>query len=284
MRAIKRGISFETQSSQRNKETQMTQRMKYPLTRATVLAVISVMVCTALAWNVSAAIAGGSCGNTEPNPALLGCDNNTSISTTVFNASGFGASAIRGNATGGVTAAGLSGKGDYGAYGEGTIVGVQGKSADGTGVLGHSAAGVGVQGTSDSYIGVFAAGPRVGVYGQGNQEDGIGVDGYASTGTGVQAATSSGTALSVFGNRGTALSVSGKAKFSRSGILTIAAGTASKTVTMAGVTAASMVLATAQQSTTVTVKAAVPAAGSFKIVLTGNAPAGGLKVAYFVLN
>jgi hypothetical protein len=37
----------------------------------------------------------------------------------------------------------------------------------------------------------------------------------------------------------------------------------------------------------VSVKAAVPAVpsnGSFRILLTGNAPAGGLKVAYFVLN
>jgi hypothetical protein len=80
------------------------------------------------------------------------------------------------------------------------------------------------------------------------------------------------------------LKVDGKAKFSRSGVTTIAAGTASTTVTLAGVTANSMVVATAQQSASVYVKAAVPAAGSFKIHLTGNAPGTGLKVAYFVLN
>jgi hypothetical protein len=48
-----------------------------------------------------------------------------------------------------------------------------------------------------------------------------------------------------------------------------------------------MILATAQQSASVSVKAAVPAvpsSGSFRIFLTGNAPAAGLKVAYFVLN
>ena len=46
-----------------------------------------------------------------------------------------------------------------------------------------------------------------------------------------------------------------------------------------------MTLAIAQQSANVFVKATVPAAGSFTIYLTGNAPApNGLKVAYFVLN
>jgi hypothetical protein len=45
-----------------------------------------------------------------------------------------------------------------------------------------------------------------------------------------------------------------------------------------------MVVATAQQNGSVFVKAAVPAAGSFTIFLNGNAPAGGFKVAYVVLN
>jgi hypothetical protein len=47
-----------------------------------------------------------------------------------------------------------------------------------------------------------------------------------------------------------------------------------------------MIIATAQQSSTgsPSVKAAVPGSGSFRIYLTGNAPATGLKVAYFVLN
>ena len=45
-----------------------------------------------------------------------------------------------------------------------------------------------------------------------------------------------------------------------------------------------MVLATAQHNTAVSVKAGAPGSGSFAIRLTGNAPTGGLKVAYFVLN
>lgn len=71
--------------------------------------------------------------------------------------------------------------------------------------------------------------------------------------------------------------------FSRSGLITITAGAASKKITLAGVTPASMILATAQQDTTVSVRSAVPASGSFTLHLTGKAPAGGLKVAYFVL-
>ena len=107
-----------------------------------------------------------------------------------------------------------------------------------------------------------------------NNGTGNGVAGRADTGTGVLAASTGGTALKV----------TGKAVFSRSGITTIAAGTSSKTITLARVTTASMVLATAQQSSTVYVKAVIPASGSFSIRLTGNAPSGGLKVAYFVLN
>jgi hypothetical protein len=53
---------------------------------------------------------------------------------------------------------------------------------------------------------------------------------------------------------------------------------------LAGVSGSSMVVATAQQHTNVSVNGAVPSGGSFKLYLTGNAPAGGLKVAYFVLN
>jgi hypothetical protein len=77
--------------------------------------------------------------------------------------------------------------------------------------------------------------------------------------------------------------VTGTAVFSRSGSVTVVAGSSMRVVTLAGVTNSS-VLATAQQSKAVYVKAVVPAAGSFKIVLTGIAPTGGLKVAYSVLN
>jgi hypothetical protein len=127
-----------------------------------------------------------------------------------------------------------------------------------------------VEGQGGSY-GLYGHDSAVGVYAQGTSE---GVHGFSGSGIGVAALS----------NSGTALSVSGKAKFSRSGITTIAAGASSKTISLGGVTTSSMVLATAQQARAVHVKAAVPGTGSFTIRLTGNAPTGGLKVAYFVLN
>ncbi len=155
-----------------------------------------------------------------------------------------------------------------GVLGEG-LTGVSGQSDTdgGTGVLGSSATstGIGVEGES--------SGSGSGVYGLANS-NGVGVFGDTSNGTGVLARSTNGTALDV----------RGKATFSRSGQVTVAAGTASTKVTLAGVTTASMILATAQRDGTVFVRSAVPAAGSFTIHLTGKAPAGGLKVAYFVLN
>jgi hypothetical protein len=160
-------------------------------------------------------------------------------------------------------------------------------------------------GARNGVVGKTNNGAASGVYGE-NQGTGYGVAGRANTGTGVFADTQSGTSLlatAVGGtavnasagaggtsiktkapNSGTALSVTGKAKFSRSGVVTIAAGTASEEVTLTGVNSNSMIIATAQQTSAVSVKAAVPASGSFTIYLTGNAPAMGLKVAYFVLN
>jgi hypothetical protein len=161
-----------------------------------------------------------------------------------------------------------------GVEGHGGNNGVEGDIGTGgtAGVYGHASgtAGYGVAGSGPT--GVYGAGATAGV--EGGSGAGSGVYGHAQGGIGVRAEATSGTALQV----------TGKAKFSRSGIVTVPAGSASTTVSLAGVTASSMVVATAQQNGSVFVKAAVPAGGSFKIFLTGNAPAGGLKVAYFVLN
>jgi len=167
----------------------------------------------------------------------------------------------------GVEASAASATG-YGVFGRGAT-GVAGYSAQlgGTGVLGNStfAQGIGVEGDQ--------SGTGSGVYGLA-KANGVGVFGDTTDGTGVIAHSTNGTALDV----------RGKAVFSRSGVVAIAAGTTSKKITLAGVTAASMILATAQQDGAVFVRSAVPASGSFTIHLTGKAPASGLKVAYFVLN
>ncbi|MDQ3165820.1 MAG: hypothetical protein M3Q17_06650, partial [Actinomycetota bacterium] len=85
---------------------------------------------------------------------------------------------------------------------------------------------------------------------------------------------------------GVALRTTGKLEFqNRSGIVRVASGQKSITVTLAGVTATSMVMATVQQTGGFYVKAAVPAAGSFKIFIN-KAPVSPetVKVAYLVLN
>jgi hypothetical protein len=218
----------------------------------------------------------------------------------------------------GVKGTTVTGSGVFGQNTGSTGIGVEGKTAGtGSAVYGHATAnGAGVYGESETGTGTYGLGGPTGVYGSGTNtgvegstgNGGTGVYGHnsGSTGIGVWGQTG-GTGSAVFGEAtvngagvfgksqtgsalrgdspsGTALEVNGKAKFSRSGVVTVAAGTASKAVSLAGVTASSMVVATAQQNGSVFVKAAVPAAGSFTIFLNGNAPGSGLKVAYFVLN
>jgi hypothetical protein len=173
-----------------------------------------------------------------------------------------------------------------GVYGQnnGTGYGVAGRASSGTGVLGDGIVGMYSQG-SITGIRAVSTGAGDGVDGQANNSccsavyglndgSGNGVAGRADTGTGVLAASTNGVALKV----------SGRAKFSRSGIVTVAAGSSSAVVVLPRVTTSSMVLATAQEASGVAVKAAVPANGKFTIYLTGNAPSGGLAVAYFILN
>jgi hypothetical protein len=208
----------------------------------------------------------------------------------------------------GVEGSTSTGSGVFGQNSGSTGIGVEGETGGtGSGVYGHATKnGVGVYGESEAGTGTYGVGAirgvqgttstGSGVYGENTGSVGIGVEGKTggtgsamygnatANGVGVFGKSQSGTALRADSPSGTALQVNGKTKFSRSGTTTISAGTASKTISLGGVTTSSMVIATAQQSLSVYVKAAVPASGSFKLVLTGNAPSGGLKVAYFVLN
>ena len=159
--------------------------------------------------------------------------------------------------------------------------GVVGESiaAFGTGVLGNSlAGGVGVSGTS-SGVGVQGAGGITGVNGNSSKAGGTGVAGQATsaTGVGVLADNTAG---------GTALQVAGKAAFSRSGVLTVAAGKSSATQTGVALTSASLVLATLQQDRSgVWVRSAVPnIAGSSFTVHLSKAVAASTTVAWFVVN
>ncbi len=212
---------------------------------------------------------------TQGQPVIAGVVNEETSSTSfcrshsTFPCASYASGAVtaetnepNGDAVGAYSASGT------GVWGSGLRAGVEGvASAGGTGVYGHHAGttGIGVWGET--------AGVGSAVYGLATA-NGVGLNGDSGTGIGVRAKSSSGKALEVLG----------KATFSRSGFVTIAEGATSKAVTLAGVTTASMILATAQQNTAISVKAAVATAGKFTVYLTGNAPAGGLKVAYFVMN
>jgi hypothetical protein len=81
-------------------------------------------------------------------------------------------------------------------------------------------------------------------------------------------------------------SFAGTTTFSRSGLLTVAAGKSSGTVTGVALTAASLVLATLQQNLSgVYVRSAVPnVAGSSFTINLSKAPSASAKVAWFVVN
>lgn len=151
-----------------------------------------------------------------------------------------------------------------------TAVGVEGRTRSDT--------GCGVRGSnSGSGNGIFGLCDNPGASGVYGQNDGtvFGVAGRAADGTGVLADSTNGVALSVVG----------KARFSRSGRKTIAAGATHATVSLEGVSRKSMVMATAQKHVAgVFVQAAVPASASFTIWLNKAAPTGGIPVAWQVLD
>jgi hypothetical protein len=203
---------------------------------------------------------------TQDQPVIAGQDNTETNSTSLCRLS----SGICGFVNAALLAQfdGTNGKGlEARANGSGGTGVLSTGGSGGTGVLGShlGSSGIGVHGRT--------GGVGSGVYGEATA-NGVGVFGDTVNGTGVIARSTTGNALDV----------RGKATFSRSGVVIVAEGTSSKTVTLTGVTTSSMVLATAQQAKATHVKAAVPGTGSFIIRLTGKAPVGGLKVAYFVMN
>jgi hypothetical protein len=172
----------------------------------------------------------------------------------------------------------------------GSAAGVLGwNSGSGLGVRGYSEYGVGVSGYSNSTVSGSS-----GVAGTSNAANTLGVYGASDNGIGVQASSSSGTALQVNGRSKftgqpifqNGVAVTGRATFSRSGVLTAQGGTSSMVKTGVSLTPSSYVLATMQTNTPgVSVHAAVPntAASSITIYFDTTAPAG-TKVAWFVVN
>ncbi len=131
--------------------------------------------------------------------------------------------------------------------------------------------GIGVYGDSDD-LGVVGVG-SVGVLGVGD----IGIVGESfSSNPGVLAIGQSASSL--------ALEVIGKVRFSRSGRTTVRRGRSTRTVSLAGVTSTSHVLAVIHNNRGGRwVRAVVPTSGKFKIYLNATVPVR-TSVAWFVIN
>jgi hypothetical protein len=279
------------------------------------LAMAMIAVIAALTWDAYPARA-ASCGGTQGTALLLGCDNNEADDLTILyglksatglqviseGTTGIQASGFEVGVYGVATFDGVYGLGDTGVYGSGGTRGVQG-SGNTYGVYGQlnpTATGTtyAVYGTGGTY-GVAGTGTTAGVYGTGTT--GVyglttgtciprcptGVLGKSTTsGIGVSGSSSTGIGVSAYSATGTALSVQGKAKFSRSGLLTVPAGMDHATVSGVSLTSASLVLATVQSANgDAFVKQAIPdvAGGSFTVFLD-HAPTVDVPVAWFVLN
>ena len=171
----------------------------------------------------------------------------------------------------------------------GTAIKGAGSGASSAGVLGTSPF-AGVRGVSDRHgvEGRTSKDGGVGVHGASTTgANGIGVEGTANAGTGVRGQTSDGVGVRaevVFGS-GTALDVIGKARFSRSGRVTIGANQRSVVVSMAGISSASYVVATLQKriASDLYVVAAVPTLGKVTIHLNRVTPLA-LPIGFLVIN
>ena len=166
--------------------------------------------------------------------------------------------------------------------GDGFVSQTNDPGASRTGLFGlNSGGGDGVYGSSyerNGVDGVSGSSVASGVYGE-NDAGGFGLAGRErNNGVAVFADAGDGT--------GTALRTTGKLQFqNRSGIVTVPSGKKLITVPRSGVTTASMVNATVQQTGGFFVQAAVPANGSLTIYLNKAPTAPGtVKVAYLVLN
>jgi hypothetical protein len=146
-------------------------------------------------------------------------------------------------------------------FGQGTGIGMLAEGGTGNGI---GVSGLG-RGSGDGVLGTAVAGS--GVHGRATVAAGVGVRAENTAG-------------------GAALQATGPAVFSRSGLLTVAAGSSSATRTGVALTAASLVLATLQQDRAgVWVRSAVPnVAGSSFTIHLSTAVAASTTVAWFVVN
>src|SRR5215472_14616978 len=218
-----------------------------------------------------------------------------------FTDSGSGAGVLGENAasggsgvagTGGPNGVGVHGTGGgaaTGVVGTGGSNGGSGVTGTGGGSGGEGVVGLGA-GTGPGLLGTGGASNGTGVQGFGGSANGAGVEGFGSgSGNGVHGTATASGGVGVLAENtagGAALQANGPAVFSRSGVLTVAAGKSSATQTGVALTAASLALATLQQDRAgVYVRSAVPnVTGSSFTIHLNKAVSASTSVAWFVVN
>lgn len=251
-------------------------------------------------------------------PVLLGKGttpaDNAATAVTIVNATGFSAlggvsnvgTGLEGRSQGPGAVSGGRSTGVIGSTGsaldplvstnETGVYGVADDSVAAAGVWGDSVQGTGVVGTGDwGVAGIGAVGvigwvdsASTGVYGFAGD---LPIDAGPPFPVGGSAITGIAGAGAFFGvyakastSSQTALYVNGKARFSRSGRVTIASTSTSRKVFMTGVTPGSWVLAMLQTSVGgCSVRAVVPTTGAFTIYLS-KAPGKRVAIGYLVVN
>lgn len=223
---------------------------------------------------VAASVTGGGAAEAAPSrqPAVLLGKSNSAHATTQV-----------------ITRAGDGLKGQTFATEHSGVVGFDTSTATGGhGLYGHSIHGLGVLGISQHSTGVTGLGSTVGQSGvagidQTATAGAHGVFGQSKHGDAVYATSPHGTALRGQSADGLALHVQGKAKFSHSGVATIASGHTSVTVSVPGVAASDIVLATIQHPQPgMAVAGAHASSGSLTITLTGSAKSS-VRIGWLVL-
>jgi hypothetical protein len=222
---------------------------------------------------LAATLAGGSAAEAAPDSSAsvrLGKSNSASATTQILTKGGDGFKAQ----TSAANHAGLNGV-DTGTSTGGH--GVYGVSSHGTGILGIGDNGNGVVGQTNGagkigVSGIDASGTGNGVFGQSNK--GKAVWGSSQHGTGVHASS----------EHGIALQVNGKARFTNSGVIVVPSGQKSITHSFAGVTSATIVLATIQTPQSgLYIEGAQPGTGSFTLTFSKQT-SGELRVGWMLLD
>jgi len=188
---------------------------------------VRVNVASAFGTGVEAIMAGS--GSTVGVDASVPGD----TSVAVRGAAGGGSIGVEGRSGSGSGVHGAATSG-HGVHGDATTGhGVHGAATSGPGVFGESTNGDGVQGAATTGVGVHgAATSGRGVFGESTS--GNSVHGTASVGHALHGEATTGVGVYAAATSGLALSVTGRAQFSRSGRVFIAAGASTVDVTVPG--------------------------------------------------